>query len=149
MVRLQRRRQHLHSATGPPCQSPGTVLAAGVGTLVLGRSPVSPLRHPWLTGRSPVSSRRSHHDSQEGALKSYDKAPHPGEDGVDEPAREYGGRFNRRTLLLGGASVVGLLVALYAIAGITTEPAEKKEPKGLQPANISAKVPDASPPQVA
>jgi type IV secretory pathway VirB10-like protein len=82
-------------------------------------------------------------------LKSFDKAPHPGEDGIDEPAREYGGRFNRRTLLLGGTAVVGLLVALYAIAGITTEPAEKKEPKGLQPATISARVPEARPPQVA
>jgi len=82
-------------------------------------------------------------------LKSFDKAPHPGEDGIDEPVRKYSGRFNRRTLLLGGTAVVGLLIVVYAIAGITTDPAEKKEPKGLQPATISAHVPEARPSLVA
>jgi type IV secretory pathway VirB10-like protein len=80
-------------------------------------------------------------------LNSYQKESHPGDDGIDEPAREYGGRFNRRTLLLGGASGVAILGALYALAGITTEP-QREEPKGLQPASISARVPEATPPNV-
>jgi type IV secretory pathway VirB10-like protein len=80
-------------------------------------------------------------------LNSYQKERHPGDDGIDEPTREYGGRFNRRTLLLGGASGVAILCALYALAGITTEP-QREEPKGLQPASISARVPEAPAPQV-
>lgn len=77
-------------------------------------------------------------------MNSYWKEPHPGDDGIDEPVRDYGGRFNRRTLLLGGAAGIALLCALYALAGITTEP-QREEPKGLQPASISARMPEASP----
>ena len=77
-------------------------------------------------------------------MRSYDKERHPGEDGIEEPVREYSGRFNKRTLLLGGASVVAVLAMLYGVAGITTE-SEREEPKGLEPAAISARAPEPRP----
>lgn len=73
------------------------------------------------------------------------KGQHPGTDGIEEPQREKGGRYNGRNLGI----IVGILCALggagYVAAGITNEVPDKEEPKGLAPARLTAQVPDAMP----
>ena len=74
------------------------------------------------------------------------KAPHPGEQGIEDQSRESGGRYNLKTLGMISLGVLGVGAALYAAAGITQE-VERDAPKGLQPAAITARAPDAPAPK--
>lgn len=73
---------------------------------------------------------------------SVHKGAHPGEDGIEQPERERGGKFNRKAILLGTVAVIGIGGVLYSVAGITQE-VEREKPAGLAPANVTARVPAA------
>ena len=72
---------------------------------------------------------------------SAHKGPHPGDDGMEKHGRPAGGRFNKKTLGIGVGGLALAAIGLYSIAGITQE-VDREEPKGLQPASITARAPE-------